>query len=188
MPLASVLQRTFTALVLGLTGLALQAQTAVPLETRSVYLQAGTDQQSTRAWTLGLTLPWVGWQRSWWGGVWQGHWDLYASQWTSDGYTGRVHSTVLGIGPALRLRPDGGHGPWFVEGGMGASYASPRFVTRYKEMSTRLNFVSHLAVGFNHGEEHQHEWQLRLQHSSNGGIKKPNPGQNYLQLRYALHF
>ena len=93
-----------------------------------------------------------------------------------------------GIGPALRLRPDGGHGPWFVEGGMGASYASPRFATRYKEMSTRLNFVSHLAVGFNHGEEHQHEWQLRLQHSPNGGIKKPNPEQNYLQLRDALHF
>ena len=188
MSFALVLQRTFTALALGSAGLALHAQTVLPLETRSLYLQAGTDQQSTRAWTLGLTLPWVGWQRSWLGCVWQGLWDLYDSEWTSDGYTGRVHSTVLGIGPALRLRPDGGHGPWFVEGGMGASYASPRFVTRYKEMSTRLNFVSHLAVGFNHGEEHQHEWQLRLQHSSNGGIKKPNPGQNYLQLRYALHF
>ena len=187
MPLAPVLQRAFTALSLALTALAPQAQT-LPQETRSLYLQAGADPQDTRAWTVGLTLPWTDWQRSWWGGVWQGHWDLYASQWTSDGYTGRVHSTVLGIGPALRLRPDGGHGPWFVEGGMGASYASPRFVTRYKEMSTRLNFVSHLAVGFNHGEEHQHEWQLRLQHSSNGGIKKPNPGQNYLQLRYALHF
>ena len=188
MLLASVFQRTFTTLALGLAGLNVQAQTVLPLETRSLYLQAGVDQQSTRAWTVGLTLPWADWQRTWGGGTWRGHWDLYASQWTSDGYTGRVHSTVLGIGPALRLRPDGGHGPWFVEGGMGASYASPRFVTRYKEMSTRLNFVSHLAVGFNHGEEHQHEWQLRLQHSSNGGIKKPNPGQNYLQLRYALHF
>ena len=95
---------------------------------------------------------------------------------------------AIGISPALRLRPGGGHSPWFLEGGIGASYASPRFVTRYKEMSTRLNFVSHLAVGFNHGTAHQHEWQLRIQHSSNGGIKKPNPGQNYLLLRYARHF
>ena len=67
MLLASVFQRTFTTLALGLAGLNVQAQTVLPLETRSLYLQAGVDQQSTRAWTVGLTLPWVGWQRSWWG-------------------------------------------------------------------------------------------------------------------------
>ena len=53
MSFALVLQRTFTALALGSAGLALHAQTVLPLETRSLYLQAGTDQQSTRAWTLG---------------------------------------------------------------------------------------------------------------------------------------
>jgi len=25
-------------------------------------------------------------------------------------------------------------------------------------------------------------------HSSNASLKKPNPGQNFLQLRYARHF
>jgi len=29
---------------------------------------------------------------------------------------------------------------------------------------------------------------LRIQHSSNASLKKPNPGQNFLQLRYARHF
>ena len=96
MLLASVFQRTFTTLALGLAGLNVQAQTVLPLETRSLYLQAGVDQQSTRAWTVGLTLPWADWQRTWGGGTWRGHWDLYASQWTSDGYTGRVHSHVAG--------------------------------------------------------------------------------------------
>ena len=71
MPLAPVLQRAFTALSLALTALAPQAQT-LPQETRSLYLQAGADPQDTRAWTVGLTLPWTDWQRSWWGGTWRG--------------------------------------------------------------------------------------------------------------------
>jgi hypothetical protein len=29
---------------------------------------------------------------------------------------------------------------------------------------------------------------LRIQHSSNASLKHPNPGQNFLQLRYARHF
>ena len=99
-----------------------------------------------------------------------------------------MRCTILCISPTRRLRPNSSHSPWFFERGIGASYASPRFVTRYKEMSTRFNFVSHLAVGFNHGAAHQHEWQLRIQHSSPDGTKNPNPGQNYLQLRYARHF
>jgi hypothetical protein len=29
---------------------------------------------------------------------------------------------------------------------------------------------------------------LRLSHVSNAGIKEPNPGENFLQLRYARSF
>jgi lipid A 3-O-deacylase len=38
------------------------------------------------------------------------------------------------------------------------------------------------------GQQRQHELQLRLEHVSNAGIKEPNPGANFVQLRYALHF
>lgn len=155
----------------------------------SLYLQAGLARQDSQALTIGATLPWHnGWQKEWWGGVVRGHWDFYASQWRADGATGRVHSTVLGVSPTLRLRHGGGHSAWFTEAGLGINYASPRYVTLHKAFSTRFNFASHLAVGFNHGTQRQHEWQLRIQHTSNGGVKKPNPGQNFVQLRYALHF
>ena len=169
----------------------LQAQTAAPslADRPSLYLQAGAARESSQALTLGATLPWSnGWHRDWWGGQVRGHWDFYLSQWTADGTTGRVHSTVLGVSPTLRLRFDGGRSPWFTEGGLGINYASPLYVTQTKAFSTRFNFATHLAIGYSHGAEQQHEWQLRIQHSSNGGIKKPNPGQNFVQLRYALHF
>lgn len=166
------------------------AQT-IPLDsprTRSVYLQAGAARQDSVAWTVGLTLPWAHWRKAWWGGELRGHWDVYASQWRADGPTGRVNTTVLGISPALQWHFDQGRSPWFVEGGLGINYGKPRYITLYKEFSTRLNFSSHAALGYRHGAHGQHEWQLRIQHSSNSSIKKPNPGQNFVQLRYALHF
>ena len=60
--------------------------------------------------------------------------------------------------------------------------------TPSKTFSTRFNFASHLGVGVRLGAQQQHEWLLRVQHVSNAGLKKPNPGENFLQLRYALHF
>ena len=35
---------------------------------------------------------------------------------------------------------------------------------------------------------YRHELALRLQHFSNAGIKHPNPGENFVQLRYAQGF
>lgn len=45
-----------------------------------------------------------------------------------------------------------------------------------------------LGLGVSLGAQRQHELLLRLQHVSNAGLKQPNPGLNFLQLRYALHF
>ena len=183
--------RSFATCLLALTTIApLQAQTIPTFQDDrpSLYLQAGAAREDTQALTIGATLPWNGWHQEWWGGMVRGHWDIYASQWHADGAAGRVHSTVLGVSPTLRWRPDASHSGWFVEGGLGANYGKPRFVTLHKAFSTRFNFASHVAVGYSHGSQREHEWQLRIQHSSNGGFKKPNPGQNFLQLRYAQHF
>jgi hypothetical protein len=38
------------------------------------------------------------------------------------------------------------------------------------------------------GPADEDEIALRVQHYSNGGIKQPNPGINFLQLRYAHRF
>ncbi|MCZ2406763.1 MAG: hypothetical protein BGO74_13370 [Burkholderiales bacterium 68-12] len=150
----------------------------------ALYVQWGEARADRQAWILGATLPWQGWSKALGSGALRGHWDLYLGQWSARLPAQRLHSNVLGVGAALQWRAQEGSAPWFVEAGTGLNYAQPRFM----DMSTRLNFASHLALGFEHGAQREHEWQLRLQHSSNGGVKKPNPGQNFLQLRYARHF
>lgn len=190
-PSTALAHRTLAACLLMLAAQTpVQAQPVALAQDESsrLYLQAGAAREDTQALTIGATLPWNGWQKEWWGGQVRGHWDFYASQWSADGAVGRVHSTVLGVSPTLRWRPNTGHSAWFLEGGLGANYGKPRFVTLHKAFSTRFNFASHVAVGYSHGAQREHEWQLRIQHSSNGGFKKPNPGQNFLQLRYARHF
>ncbi len=36
--------------------------------------------------------------------------------------------------------------------------------------------------------ERRHALVLRIQHVSNAGIKRPTPGENFLQLRYQASF
>lgn len=162
---------------------------AQPLDNApSLYVQASRARHGTDAWSLGLTLPWGTWRRPLWGGELRGYWDLWASQWSAGGLQERAHTTVIGVSPTLRLYADQGRLAWFVEGAIGASYADRLYATDRKAFSTRFNFASHVGVGLHWGERRQHELVLRLQHVSNADIKKPNPGEDFVQLRYALHF
>jgi lipid A 3-O-deacylase len=43
-------------------------------------------------------------------------------------------------------------------------------------------------VGRSFGADRRHELSLRVSHFSNCGIETPNPGENFLQLRYATKF
>lgn len=155
----------------------------------AMYLQYGAAEHSADSWTLGITLPWRNWQRSLWGGQVTGYWDLWAGQWSAP-LDGRDRRTaIIGVNPTVRWRGDGGQSPWFAEAGVGLSWAlNRRYVTDDKEFPTRYNFATHLGVGYLFGAQRQHELVLRLEHHSNAGIKKPNPGENFLQLRYARHF
>jgi len=155
----------------------------------SAYLQAGRAEHNTDTMTLGLTRPWRGWSMALWGGQLRGHWDMYLSRWSFHRAGPHGNSLVLGLTPTLRLRPRGGHSPWFWEAGIGATLANHRFrPAGHEAFSTRFNFASHLGLGVNLGARREHELLLRLQHVSNSGIKEPNPGLNFLQLRYARHF
>lgn len=177
------------SIALALAPLPALAQNTAPAQaTSSLYLQVARASEHTQTYTVGLTRPWATWQSTLWGAPLRGHWDLHLSQWASDHPGGRQHTTVLGITPTLRLWPGGLGAAWFVEGGIGAVLANRRYSTPSKTFSTRFNFASHLGVGVRLGAQQQHEWLLRVQHVSNAGLKKPNPGENFLQLRYALHF
>lgn len=154
----------------------------------SLYLQGGWARHHTDAATVGATLPWRAWRMPLWGGELRGHWDIYLSRWSFDGIAGHDGSLVLGVTPTLRLRPHEGRAAWFWEVGIGGTLASHRYRTAEREFSTRLNFASHLGLGLHLGAQRRHELLLRMQHVSNAGLKEPNPGLNFLQLRYALHF
>lgn len=185
--LVSLLAATLAWGALAALPQAAQAQSAQA--SPSLYIQGSQARSDTDALTIGATLPWKGWQRPLWGGQLTGYWDLYASRWSYDGLSGqREHLSLVGLTPTLRLRMDEGRSAWFWEGGIGLTVANKRYEIPNRTFSTRANFASHLGLGVSLGEQRQHDLVLRVQHVSNAGIKKPNPGENFVQLRYGYHF
>lgn len=186
---ATLVARGAFFVLAAVTAMGVQAQTAGTADTPSVYLQGGWAEHSTDAATLGVTLPWGNWRSELLGHEVRGYWDIYASRWSYDGIAGgSSHATLVGVTPTFRLRPDNGRSAFFWEGGIGVTYMDKRYETIHKEFGTRYNFASHLGLGYSLGAQRQHEVMVRVQHLSNGGIKKPNPGENFVQLRYAYHF
>ena len=170
------------------TPAAAQAVDALAASRWGVYLQTGRTPHHVDTWTLGATLDWQGWRSSLWGAEVRGYWDFYASRWSARGQGGDFGTTVFGVTPSFRFTPDAGYSRWFVDTGVGATLANHRFITPEREFSTRFNFATHLGVGVELGAQRQHELQLRLEHVSNAGIKEPNPGANFVQLRYTFHY
>ncbi|WP_280151352.1 acyloxyacyl hydrolase [Piscinibacter sp. XHJ-5] len=52
-----------------------------------------------------------------------------------------------------------------------------------RRLSTVFNFGDHVALGHRFGEQQRHELAFRIQHFSNAGLRKPNPGENFVQVR-----
>ncbi|QXL83874.1 acyloxyacyl hydrolase [Comamonas sp. NLF-1-9] len=179
------LLRFFPAALVALLAAGAAAQ---PLDAQATfYLQGSASSGGTHLLTLGTTLPWKtsGWQLA--SGTLSGHWDAYASRWN---YRGVRHSGLwlLGLTPVLRWTPDAGQAPWFVQAGIGITLMDHLYRKPGKAFSTAFNFASHLGVGLRFGEQRQQEVMLSVQHISNARIKRPNPGINLVQLRYALHW
>ncbi|MCW7537836.1 acyloxyacyl hydrolase [Aquabacterium sp. A7-Y] len=152
------------------------------------FVQYGV-AEDTRATTAGVIWPW---RKAWsaFGGQWSGYWEAAIGRWSAPGPDGRERAwaTQFGLTPVLRWRGRGGESPWFAEAGIGLTVVTPIYRSRSKRFSTGFNFGDHLAVGRNFGAQGQHELSLRYQHFSNGGIEHPNPGEDFVQLRYARSF
>lgn len=174
--------------VTALTALA-AATTVQSQEARTLYLQGGAGEREAYATTVGLTWPWKTWSWSLGSGVVRGQWDGYVGNWSSrPEASARRNTLVLGVGPSLRWRAAAGQSPWFVELGTGLSWFSRHYRNGSDAFGSRVNFSSHLGLGRNFGPQRAHELSLRIQHSSNAGLQEPNPGENFLLLRYAHAF
>jgi hypothetical protein len=138
--------------------------------------------------TVGATRQW-NWQKQNSFGIASGYSEIAVGRWVSHDEAGSTHSTTqIGITPVLRLQTGAGSGLWFVELGVGANVITPLYRTSSKRFSTAFNFGDHFGVGRQFGPDRKQEIALRLQHFSNGSIKAPNPGENFLQLRYSGRF
>jgi hypothetical protein len=154
----------------------------------AAFVQAGTAQDTHQV-AIGLTWDWT---RRWnlWSGEVSGYWEGSISQWSYPGADDRRTAWLAQVGaiPVFRYRPDGGASPWFFEGGVGVTFTTNVYETDRKRFSTSFNFGDHLALGRNFGTRREHELSLRFEHYSNAGIKHPNPGENFVQLRYLRRF
>jgi lipid A 3-O-deacylase len=160
---------------------------AAQWQPRGAFIEGGSAAHGTRNVTAGLVWPWE-WQDTWHNAQVSGITEAYLGEWSAREIGERRTFTQLGLLPLLRIRFRGGASPWFFEAGIGASVTSPVYRTVNKEFSTSFNFVDVLGFGRSLDAQHRHELSLRFQHISNADIKKPNPGENFLQLRYGFAF
>lgn len=117
------------------------------------------------------------------------HTEFMVNHWRYDAAGGGSQQlTQLVLLPSLRMRLARGQSPWYIELGIGASWMDQRLEAPGKRFSTQWNFYDMLGLGYSFGQEHHHELGARFVHVSNAGIKRPNPGQNFLQLRYVRRF
>ncbi|MGZ5179559.1 MAG: acyloxyacyl hydrolase [Ramlibacter sp.] len=134
-------------------------------------------------------LSWdTGWRREFGGGSLEMSVEATLGQWRTTGRVQDEQFTQFGVSPVLRFYPRAVGSGWFVEGGIGANSIAPLYRNGGKEFSTRFNFGDQLAVGRRFGAQGSQEVSLRAEHFSNCAMKHPNPGENFLQLRYAVRF
>ena len=137
--------------------------------------------------SAGLVWPWS-WRTTLLGTEVGGITEAYISHWDAKSASGRRGFIQVGVVPLFRFRFDQGRSASFAEAGIGVSAMDQRFMTQSKQFTSAFNFVDVVGVGRSFGAARNHEIGLRLQHVSNAGIRVPNPGQNFVQLRYATSF
>ncbi|MBC7602187.1 MAG: acyloxyacyl hydrolase [Ramlibacter sp.] len=165
--------------------LALAAGTAqAQWKPSGMFIEGGFAERSAYSVNAGLVWPWD-WRHETWGGVFTAQTEASLGQWSGKSATDRVSFTQVVLQPIFRYNFDKSATGFFVEGGIGLSYTDKIYITATKTFSTRFNFADTIGTGYNFGA---HEVGFRVTHYSNGSIKRPNPGENFLQLRYGMKF
>jgi lipid A 3-O-deacylase len=118
------------------------------------------------------------WQSRWLqSGNWHmgGYWDAQLGRW---GGSGKNTITDIGLTPVFRYQETNPSSiSPYVEGAIGFHLISP----------VRLEPARGFSTAFQFGERGRYDLSLRFQHLSNAGIKKPNNGINFTQLRFQYH-
>lgn len=118
-----------------------------------------------------------------------GYWDASFGAWRgtqANNIPGKHQNLVdIGFTPVFRYQADSKKG-FYVEGGIGVHLLSETYNNNDDGLSTAFQFGDHVGVGY----VFANKWEVstKLQHFSNGGIKKPNSGVDYIVVKAAYHF
>ena len=132
------------------------------------------------------------WERSWFesnGTHLSGYWDANLAQWRGNSYRNvpGVHEniTVIGLTPVFRFERSDKRG-FYGEAGIGVSLFSKLYNNDDNRLSTAFQFADHIGAGY----VFDNQWEVgaKIQHYSNGAIKHPNSGVNWLVVKVARHF
>ena len=67
-------------------------------------------------------------------------------------------------------------------------FLSATSVSPQRQFGSSFQFGDHVGAGVRFGEKSKYEIGYRYQHFSNAGIKGPNQGINFNELRLQYHF
>lgn len=104
-----------------------------------------------------------------------GYWEFSAGVWDNhDESVADVSAT-----PVFRLA----RAAAYVEGAIGFHLVTTH-ISAHRTFSTAFQFGDHVGAGYRFGPARRYDLGVRVQHISNGGISHPNPGINFVTLRF----
>ena len=133
------------------------------------------------------------WNKRWFDtGSWHlgGYWDVSLGYWNNDSAS-KTHSSITDIGltPVFRFQQNNPSGVSpYLEAGIGFHLLSATSVSTERNFGSSFQFSDHLGAGLRFGDKGRYDIGYRYQHLSNAGIKDPNQGINFHQLRLQYHF
>jgi lipid A 3-O-deacylase len=104
-----------------------------------------------------------------------GYWEFSGAVWDN-----RDESVAdVSVTPVFRLA----RSSVYVEGAIGFHLVSTH-ISAHRTFSTVYQFGEHLGAGYRFGPARRYDLGLRVQHISNGGLSQPNPGINFVLMRF----
>jgi hypothetical protein len=76
----------------------------------------------------------------------------------------------------------------YLEGGIGVHLLSHTRINSNRELGTAFQFGEYIGASLELGREGQYSLGMRLQHISNGGVKRPNDGITYPMIVFSTSF
>jgi lipid A 3-O-deacylase len=112
--------------------------------------------------------------------------EFQLGQWRGEG---KNTITDIALTPVFRYqRSDLSRVAPYVEAAIGFHLISNTRLDADRRFGSAFQFGDHVGAGVRFGDKGRYDLGIRLQHLSNGGIKKPNAGINFALVRFAYNF